>query len=242
MGYGQWLYKITMLQKDRISGIKIFSDEWQSARLGKFTSSRIHNLVADKPYSKGFMSYVYQKVGEELTGKPIYENEPETDAMQWGLEYEPVALQKFGKVKGLDFLVVQQLIIVPETRFMGTPDALLIHNESVDQSAYNVATVEVKCFPSFQSYVTLALCRTPEDIKKAFPYVYWQIVDQMDICDCLVGYCVAYHPHFKAGNLNIVEFRKVNMIEDVKFLKERKQMATEKFEEIRDKMIQLGAV
>lgn len=231
-----------MLKKDRISGITIFSEEWQNNRLGKFTSSRIHALVADKPYSKGFMSYIYQKVGEELTGKQIYENEPETDAMQWGIENEPIALQKFGKVKGLDFLVVQQLIIVPDTRYMGTPDALIVMNESVDQSAYNVATVEVKCFPSFQSYVTLALCKTPSDVKKAFPYVYWQIIDQMLICDCLNGYCVAYHPQFRAGNLNIVEFRKIELIEDFKFLNERKKMATEKFDEIRTQMIALGTV
>ncbi len=95
-----------MLNKNRISGIRIFSDEWQVQRLGKFTSSRISALTAENPYSKGFMSYVYQKVGEELTGKPIYENAPETEAMQWGIEYEPVALQKFGKFMGLEFLIV----------------------------------------------------------------------------------------------------------------------------------------
>lgn len=231
-----------MLLKNRISGIQIFSDEWQKSRLGKFTSSRIHALVQDKPYATGFMSYVYQKVGEELTGKPIYENTPETDAMQWGIEYEPIALQKFGKKMKLDFLVVQQLIIVPETRFMGTPDALIIHGESINENAYNVATVEVKCFPSFQNYVKLALCKTPGDVKKAFPYVYWQILDQMEICDCLVGYCVCYHPQFRAGNLNIVEFRKVTMIEDVRLLKERKAMASEKFDEVRDMLLNLGTV
>ena len=59
----------------------------------------------------------------------------------------------------------------------------------------------------------------------------------MDNCDCLTGYSVAYHPSFKAGNLSVVEFKKVELFEDCKFLKERKRLASEKFEEIRGLML-----
>lgn len=229
-----------MLKKDRISKIKIFSDEWQVARMGKFTSSKISSLMAKSENSDGFMTYVYQKVGEELTGKPVYDDMPPTDAMQWGLEYEPVAIRKFGEIKKLDFLIVQQLIIVPNSRFMSTPDALMVMNESTDETAYNVATVEVKCFPTYTNYITLALCKKPSDVKKEFAYVYWQVLDQMDNCDCLTGYLVCYHPLFKAGNLSIIEFKKIELYEDIKFLKHRKQKAVEKFEEVRAELIAIG--
>lgn len=231
-----------MLPKNRISGIRVYSDEWKRARIGKFTSSRIVSLMQKKEFADGFMSYIYQKVGEELTGVPVDEEDSiaETNAMRWGLEYESEALQKFGNKMGLKYLVVQQLITIPDTRFGCTPDGLIIHSESVDQTAYNASTVEVKCFPTYVRYMELVMCKTPPDVKEMNSTVYWQVLDQMDNCDCLKGYLVVYHPHFKAGNLGIVEFRKIELIEDFKFLKDRKQKAVEKFDEIRDKMIQLG--
>ena len=231
-----------MLLKNRISKIQILSDEWRTARLGKFTSSKIISLMADKEYSSGFMSYIYQKVGEELTGVSVDEEDAvETEAMRWGLFYESEALQKFGKMKGLDFLIVQQLITVPDTRFGSTPDGLVVHNESADGTAYNVSTVEVKCFPTYNRYIPLALAKTPADVRKVNSTVYWQVIDQMDNCDCLIGYLVVYHPKFKAGNLSVIEFKKSALLEEFRFLKERKRMATEKFEEVREKLISLGA-
>lgn len=231
-----------MLKKDRISGIKVHSDEWKIARLGKFTSSRIVSLMQKKEFADGFMSYIYQKVGEELTGVPVDEEDSlsELSAMRWGLHYEPEALRKFGEKMGLEYLVVQQLITVPDTRYGSTPDGLIIHSESTNQDAYNASTVEVKCFPTYVRYMELVMCKTPADVKEMNTTVYWQVLDQMDNCDCLKGYLVVYHPDFKAGNLGIVEFRKIELLEDFRLLKDRKVKATEKFDEIRDKMIQLG--
>lgn len=231
-----------MLQKNRISGIRVQTDEWKQARAGKFTSSRIVSLMQKKEFADGFMSYIYQKVGEELTGVPVDEEDSlsEINAIRWGLQYEPEALQKFGNKMGLQYLVVQQLITVPGTRFGCTPDGLIIHNESVDQTAYNASTVEVKCFPTYVRYIELVMCKTPAEVKEMNSTVYWQVLDQMDNCDCLKGYLVVYHPNFKAGNLGIVEFRKIDLLEEFRFLKDRKAKAILKFDEIRDKMIQLG--
>lgn len=227
-----------MLPKNRISGIKILTDEWRSSHLAKMTSSTIHSLMQDKLYTTGFMSYIYEKVGEELTG--ISANEDiDTESTRWGNYHEEEAIRKFGVLKELDFVIVQQLITVPDTRFGSTPDALIVHNESVDKTAYNVSTVEVKCFPTYQRYISLALCKTPSEIKKVNSDLYWQVLDQMDNCDCLTGYSVAYHPSFKAGNLIVVEFKKVELFEDCKFLKERKRLAVLKFEEIRDKLLSM---
>lgn len=231
-----------MLSKDRISGIKAQTPEWKIARLGKFTSSKIVSLMQKKEDAVGFTNYIYQKVGEELTGVPVDEEDSlsEINAIRWGLQYEPEAIRKFGNKMGLKYLVVQQLISVPGTRFGCTPDALIIHGESTDQTAYNASTVEVKCFPTYIRYMELVMCKTPQDVKEANSTVYWQVLDQMENCDCLKGYLVVYHPDFKAGNLGIVEFRKIELIDDFRFLKERKAKAVEKFDKIRNKMIQLG--
>lgn len=230
-----------MLKKDRISKIEMFSDEWKVARLGKFTSSTISKLMQEKSYATGFMNYMYEKVGEELSGKPAVEYDAiDTDAMRWGRMYEKDALTKFGHLKGLEYLIVQQLIAVPETRFGSTPDALIPHSESTDGTAHNVSTVEAKCFPTYQNYIPLALCKTPAEIKKVNPSLFWQVLDQMDNCDCLIGYSVAYHPELMAGNLSVVEFRKINLVPELNLLKERKKMASEKFDEIREQLIKMG--
>lgn len=227
-----------MLNKNRISGIKILTDEWKVTRLGKFTSSGIHNIMQAKPCTDGFMSHIYEKVGEEMTGKPAGGDfDFETDQMRWGAHNEAKALTKFGQIKGIDFLIVQQLITVPDTRYGSTPDGLIVFNESTDENFYNVSTVEVKCFPTYARYIPLMLCETPEEIKVENPPLYWQVLDQMDNCDCLTGFSVMYHPDFRAGDIGIVEFRKIALWKDFQFLKERKQLATQKFEEVRDKIL-----
>lgn len=232
-----------MLKKDRISKIEMLSDEWRVARLGNFTSSEIHKLMGDKEFSTGAMSYIYTKVGEELAGVSAIQDinfDMETDSMRWGKLHEETAVRIFGKQKGLDYLIVQQLIVVPDTRFGSTPDALIVHNESIDGTAFNVSTVEVKCFPTFTSYIPLLLCNTPQEIKAQNNHLYWQVLDQMDNCDCLIGYSACYHPSFKAGNFKSVEFKKVDLYKDINLLKERKRLAVEKFDEVRSKLIAMG--
>src|SRR5690606_23818402 len=170
-----------MLHKSKISQVKIYSDEWHQARLAKFTSSEIFNLGGGSA-----MPYIRRKVGEELTGKPS-RGEIDTDATRWGNFYEAEAVTKFGISKGLDFLIVQQLICDPDNgRFGGTPDALIPIRESPDGTEYEVETVEVKCPPTFDNYILLFECETAEDLKKAKKEYYWQVIDQMDNCGCLV--------------------------------------------------------
>jgi len=225
-----------MLKKESITSIEIHSDAWYAGRLGKFSSSMIHTLMGKTPFTDGAMTYIYERVGEELTGEPA-KKEVNTEATMWGLLHENQAIKKFGVSKGLDFLIVQKLIVVPGTRFSCTPDALVVRNDYGD--AYDVSTVEVKCFPSYSHYIECALCDTPQDLKKVDNKVYWQILDQMDNCECLTGYGVFYHPQMKAGGFKVIEFQKIKLLEDLKLLKERKNLAVSKFQEIRDKMFNL---
>jgi hypothetical protein len=243
-----------MLAKARISKIKILSDEWFDSRLGKFTSSEIHFLMNDKFLTTGMYSYVFRKVGEVLTGESV-KGEIETDAMRWGAAEEANAVKKFAIHYGISQIVCQQLITEPGSRFGSTPDGIIVHGESTDQLKYDVSTVEVKCPPTYASYIGLALCETPQNLKWESRQYYWQVLDQMDNCDCLNGYFVAYHPKFKQGGMRIIEFRKMQewgvedgkkiqypIVKDIALLKARKQLAVEKFDEIKEKLSRVGMI
>lgn len=242
-----------MLQKSRISKIKVYSEEWFSARLGKFTSSEISFIMGEKFDTLGCYSYIYRKVGEFMSGQAI-KVEIENDYTRWGALHEAEAIRKFGKHFGLDFIVCQQLITEENSRFGSTPDGLIVHRESLDGLQYEVSTLEVKCPPTFQNYIPLALCKTPQDVKKVNSQYYWQVLDQMDNCDALMGYFVIYHPDLKKGNMNIVEFRKMQptgivfgkeipypLVSDIKLLKERKKMAEQKFSIVKEELELMGS-
>lgn len=237
-----------MLHKSKISTVKIYSDEWHQARLAKFTSSEIHFLIGGSA-----MAYIRRKVGEELTGKAS-RGEIDTDATRWGNFHEAEAIQKFGKSKGLEFLIVQQLICDPDNgRFGGTPDGIIPIRESPDGTEYEVETVEVKCPPTFDNYLLLFECETAEDLKKAKKEYYWQVLDQMDNCGCLVGHFVVYHPDFKAGNMKVLRIEAMQPLEvngkktypiyeDLKLLRSKKKWAEEQFDILRAKLMAVPAV
>jgi hypothetical protein len=237
-----------MLHKSKISKVKIYSDEWFQARLAKFTSSEIHFLMGGSANA-----YIRRKVGEELTGKPA-KGEIDTDGTRWGTFYEAEALTKFGRSKGLEFLIVQQLICDPDGgRFGGTPDALIPIRESPNQTEYEVETVEVKCPITFDNYLLLWECESAQELKSAKKEYYWQVLDQMDNCGCLVAYFVVYHPDFKAGNMKVLKIEAMQPLEekgkksfpiyeDLKLLRAKKKQAEEQFNSLRAKLMSYPAV
>lgn len=231
------------LLKSKISDIKILSEAWYATRLAKMTASENYHLIED---GKGFTNYIRDKVGEELTGKSS-KKDIDNDSLRWGSFFEAEAVTKFGQSKGLSFLVVQQLICDPNSRFGCTPDGLIVLSETPDKLAYNAETVEVKCPPTYNVYIALFECETPQDLKKESKQYYWQVIDQMEQCGALKGHFVVYHPDFKVGNMNAIEFdthKQVNgdypIHKDLKLLRERKVIAETKFEEIRAKLMAGG--
>lgn len=225
-----------MLKKSHISSIQIYTTDWDEARKGRFTSSKMSNLTGEKLYSDGAMSYLYQKVGESVTGKVATEDEQiEDENTEWGRTYEPMAINTFGKHMGIEFLVTQKLIMNPEGRFSSTPDAIWVHGESVLKSdEYNVSTLEVKCPRKFPRFIPLHQCKTPADLKKYSKHYYWQTIDQMHQCDSATGYFMCFHPLFPEGkNFRIIQFNKVELWDDFKFLTQRKKIYEDKFWELR---------
>lgn len=236
-----------MLKKSKISGTKILSDQWHTNRLAKFTSSEIHLITYPSGLTDGSINYIRRKVGEELTGRSA-RGEIDVEATRWGAFHEAEAIKKFGQLKGLDWIIVQQLICDLDGRFGCTPDGLIVLRESPDKTEYEVETVEVKCPPSFDYYIGLFECETPADLKKENRQYYWQVLDQMENCEALVGHFVVYHPDFRAGNIKLIKFdtmaseqtdkgKVFPLYNDLKFLRERKKMAEVEFNKIRDKLM-----
>lgn len=225
-----------MLKVEQISSVRIHTDEWRQNRLGRFTSSMMYTLMGDKPFTQGALTYIYERVGEENTGKPA-QSEVVTPATDWGLLHEADALRKFGEYKGVEFLVTQVLINGINKRFSCTPDAILPIQKYGD--AYEVETVEAKCYPSYGHYIECALCNTPQELKQVDKKLFTQCIDQMDNCDALRGYGILYHPDFRAGGFKVIPFRKMDLIPEFTLLKQRKALAEIRFDEIRNKLINL---
>lgn len=225
-----------MLKVENISQIEIHSPEWKQARLAKLTSSMMYTLMGDKMLTEKGSAYIYEKVGEEMTGIPA-NYEVDTTETRHGLIHEPTAILKLGQYLNATFLVTQKFISAPGKRFSSTPDALWVKNKFAD--GYEVETGEVKCYPSYSHYIQCVLCDTPEQLKAVDKKLYWQVMDQMDNCDALVGYAALYHPDFRVGGFKVIKFRMMEMKDEFKFLRERKSLALKKFDEIRDRLLTL---
>lgn len=225
-----------MLKVSNISNIEIHTDDWRRERLGKFTSSNIFNLMGDKMLTLDGSAYIYTRVGEEMAGEPAneYVDTPET---RHGILYEGEAIRKFMAWQKIQFMVVQKLIVIPGERYGSTPDGIIPIQKYDDQ--WDVETVEVKCYPSYTHYIKCVLCNTPQELKAVDKKLYWQVIDQMAMCDAMKGNAVLYHPKFSAGGFKVIPFRRVELIPDFKELGIRKILAVQKFDEIRAKLFEI---
>lgn len=223
------------LLKSHISTIELYSEAWKTARLGKFTSSNAWKLMSPKGFGETGMQYIRERVYEELSGVSA-QKEFENEDTMWGHKYEPEALNEFGLKMGIKFLMVGKLIANPDSRFGGTPDGIWLQNEMPEY--YNVFPVEAKCYQG-NNHIKICECNNPADVKDKDAKLYWQILDQMDagICDSLRGYTVNYHPLLKVGGLKIIEYKKIDLIEEFKFMHIRKQQAEKEFNRIRDMLL-----
>lgn len=190
--------------------------------------------MGEKPLTNDSVAYINQKVGEILTGQSGCGEEDQnvdTEYTAHGIVNEPLAIQEFGRVMGIKFLVVGKLIHQPGSRFSSTPDAIWVISSSITkEDHYNVYTVEVKCPSKFNIFINLYRCKTPAELKKLSKTYYWQVMDQMDNCSSAVGYFVVFHPLFPAGsNLRIIEFKKIDLWDDFTLLQQRKKQALEVF-------------
>lgn len=233
-----------MLLKSRISNIEPYTEYWHQEKLGKLSSSEIHYVIGD---GKGMLSYLYRKVGEELTGVPA-KNEIQTEATINGHVFEPVALREYMKDNNVGYFVESKLIQGDNERFCSTPDGLIIKAQRTDVDGWDVWPVEVKCPLTYEAFISLYLCETPFDILKLKKEYFYQLLDQIDNCGSLQGVFIVYHPDFeikgKRGLYKAINFRIMQDVGgtyplkyELDILRARKKRALQKFDEIKTRIL-----
>lgn len=104
------------------------TDGWHTQRCGILTGSRIKDVLAvskrDGKPLQARQDYLVEKVCEILTGKPA--SKFQNEAMRWGVEQEPLALDAYRWLTGR---TVEQvgLCLHPEREYIGaSPDGLML--------------------------------------------------------------------------------------------------------------------
>ena len=103
------------------------SEGWHSQRCGILTASRIKDVLAvskrDGKPLQARADYLMEKVCEILTGKPV--SKFQNEAMRWGVEWEPVALEAYQRHTGR-IVTAAGLCMHPSLDYIGaSPDGLM---------------------------------------------------------------------------------------------------------------------
>jgi len=192
--------------------------EWLQQRLGKFTASEFHRLMAYPNKAEmptGGITYVMEKVAESLIDPSDSEGFTSYD-MQWGIDHEAEAVQAFMDKTGL---VVDKHGLAQELITMGehvgcTPDGLINSTHGL----------ELKC-PKSVTHIYYWAIKNSDDLKKHCPNYYWQAQGSMMIASREEWYFASFDPRFinPAHRLHIAKIA-IN-IEDVVLLSNRLKMA-----------------
>lgn len=111
------------------------SSEWFDSRLGRFTGSRISELMGIKGLGKTGENYAFENACEIVFGR----NEEETFVsfdMQRGIDLEPLAFNKFKEIKSFDFIEVEKCGFFPFGKNAGASPDGLVNKDAV---------LEIKC-------------------------------------------------------------------------------------------------
>ena len=153
------------------------SDEWLRARLGKVTASRVFDLIPGKSgrYLKSRSTYMDEKLAEKLSGEPL----PHfmTKAMEWGVEWEPVARGAFEALMNLE---VKEVGFIPHPtipEFGSSPDGLIGDDWGL----------EIKC-PNTTTHIRFLLTKEIE------PRYQYQMMANMMCTGRKNWYFVSYDP------------------------------------------------
>lgn len=102
------------------------SEEWHMERVGRFTSSRFHDLLTaskkkDEVFGGTAMGYILEIACERLTGQP--EGFAGGRATDWGNDHESMAIGYYSSKKELK--VEESPFIPVGTNYGGSPDGLI---------------------------------------------------------------------------------------------------------------------
>ena len=174
--------------------------DWKEERLGIFTASKISDLLVTERGGKGFgksaMTYINAVLAELLTG----EQAPEvtTKPIEWGNEWEPVAMAEYRK-RFPDKEVVyfgkenpRLFSLAPEYPCGSSPDGLI----------YDERVIEIKC-PYNSSVHIENLGLTPETFRDERKEYFAQIQLNMICTGTNKAHFVSFDPRMIDDELKL---------------------------------------
>ena len=196
-------------------------DDWQKARLGKFTASRIGDLMKKGRAKKDIWgltaeNYIYEKISELLTGLP--KETPETFAMAWGTKYEAEAIKRYNEIMPIKAIPMGKTFIKFNEICGGSPDGFVGEK----------GIIEVKCPNSHKHFRTYI----KDEIDESYLYQCQgnMLFSNRDWCDF-----VSFDPRFQNEDLQIKIIRIQRDDEVCDAILERISMATKEVLEIAKK-------
>ena len=184
-------------------------EQWQQARLNRFTASVIHKLMGNSRsgglLSKTAETFVYEKAAELLTGqsKAIY-----GDALQWGKDYEAAAFQEFSKhfFQDWSYYGGETFAFIPYGHYSGySPDGM-----SLD------AILEIKCPYNSAIHLKNFQITDADSLLQMHPEYYYQMQLGMLATKLETGYFVSYDPRMPEGKqLHIAEIERHDLAYEI---------------------------
>lgn len=126
------------------------SEEWLAARCGKITSSKFKDVMTrgkkkEDEFGKVALKYAHEIATEILTDIPV--DGIKTQAMEWGIEHEPIARMEYQK-KTFSYVKKEGFIVLHD-RVGCSPDGLI----------GSEGGLEIKC-PNSTTHLTNLLYKT----------------------------------------------------------------------------------
>jgi len=155
------------------------SKEWFEMRKGRFTASRISELMGIKGLGKTGESYAFELACELVYGIDEEDNFVSHD-IQRGISLEPLAFRKFSELKELEFKSVKEAYFMPYGENAGaSPDGLIDDN----------GNLEIKCPRSGKFFKLVALGESEID-KNYLDQMQMQMLCSNSEYTSFFNYCI----------------------------------------------------
>lgn len=191
------------------------SELWNKIRLGKFTSSRIKEIICKRgDFTKGALTYISEKVSEILTGQeePSFEGE----ATLWGQANEPIARNLYQEKTQLEVKVPG--FIMHDEWYGGSPDGL------IDP----LGILEIKCPFKSSNHIKNCMVDSQAMLKKLHEDYYYQMQSNMFLADAQWGHFVSYDPRIEKAPFYMIHIKR-----DEKAIEEIKQSVENAADEVK---------
>jgi hypothetical protein len=203
---------------------------WKEQRTGRFTASEIHKLLKsgkakDSIFGDTAMGYIHEVAAEILSGM---EKEVTSKAMEWGVFYEPAAIEAYRKSTGTN------------VTYYGTENPLFFeYGEFAGGSPDGVTDthlLEVKC-PFYTVHHVENLLLTSETFQSKRPEYYAQVQFNMFLTKKDRAHFISFDPRMASEEQQLFMLEIPYNAEFVETILQRIELAEQELKEILKQII-----